>query len=64
VNHHLAQVLERVIAVAALRRGPIIGEVATFNGDEPLSPGSAEPRPLRRLMVGRLTLASGTGQWS
>lgn len=41
VNHHLAQVLERVIAVGALRRGPIIGEVATFNGDEPVTPGSS-----------------------
>jgi hypothetical protein len=41
VNHHLAQVLERVIAVAAVRRGPVIAELATFNGDEPASPGEA-----------------------
>lgn len=41
VNHHLAQILERVVAVGAVRRGPVIAEVATFNGDEPLSPGSA-----------------------
>jgi hypothetical protein len=40
VNHHLAQILERLVAVAAVRRGPVIAEVATFNGDEPLSPGS------------------------
>jgi hypothetical protein len=41
VNHHLSQILEREVAIAAVRRGPVIGEVATFNGDEPLSPGSA-----------------------
>lgn len=41
VNHHLAQVLERVIVVGAVRAGPVIGEVGTFNGDEPLSPGSS-----------------------
>ena len=27
VNHHLAQILERVVAVAAVQRGPVIGEV-------------------------------------
>jgi hypothetical protein len=41
VNHHLAQVLERVVVVGAVRAGPVIGEVATFNGDEPLTPGSS-----------------------
>jgi hypothetical protein len=41
VNHHLAQILERMVAIAAVRRGPVIAEAATFNGDEPLSPGSA-----------------------
>ncbi len=41
VNHHLAQVLERVVVVGAVRAGPVIGEVGTFNGDEPLSPGSS-----------------------
>jgi hypothetical protein len=40
VNHHLAQVLERIVAVAAVRYGPIIGEVGVFNGDEPTGPGS------------------------
>jgi hypothetical protein len=40
VNHHLAQVLERVVAVGAVRAGPVIGELGFFNGDEPLSPGS------------------------
>ncbi len=41
VNHHLAQILERAVAVAAVHHGPIIAEVGTFNGDEPISPGSA-----------------------
>jgi hypothetical protein len=40
VNHHLAQVLERVVAVAAVRYGRVIGEVGAFNGDEPTGPGS------------------------
>lgn len=34
-NHHLGQVLERLIAIAALRAGPIIVEAGVFNGDEP-----------------------------
>jgi hypothetical protein len=37
-NHHLAQVLERLVAVAAVRRGPAIVEAALFNGDEPTEP--------------------------
>jgi len=40
VNHHLAQILERVLVVGAARIGPVIGEFGVFNGDEPLSPGS------------------------
>ena len=52
INHHLAQILERVVAVGAVRRGPVIGEVATFNGDEPLGPGSSpELSSLRRFVV-------------
>jgi hypothetical protein len=42
VNHHLAQVLERVVAIAAVRKGPVIGELGVFGGDEPTSP-SASP---------------------
>lgn len=41
VNHHLSQVLERVVVVGALRYGPVIAEVGTFNGDEPTGPGSS-----------------------
>lgn len=41
VNHHLAQVLERVVAIGAVRYHRVIAEAGTFNGDEPLGPGSA-----------------------
>jgi hypothetical protein len=34
-NHHLAQILERWFVTAAVRRGPLILEAGTFNGDEP-----------------------------
>lgn len=37
-NHHLAQVLERLVAVAAVRAGPGMLEIGVFNGDEPESP--------------------------
>ncbi len=40
VNHHLAQVLERAVAIARARAGPLSLELGTFNGDEPVSPGS------------------------
>ena len=38
-NHHLAQVLERVVGIAAVRGGPLLLEAALFNGDEPEGPG-------------------------
>jgi len=41
VNHHLAQVLDRVVTIAAVRKGPIIGEFGVFGGDEPTSPSSS-----------------------
>lgn len=40
LNHHLSQILERVVAVGAVRYGPVIGEFGTFNGDEPTGPGA------------------------
>jgi hypothetical protein len=40
VNHHLTQVLERLVLIAAARAGPLTVEGGLFNGDEPLSPGS------------------------
>jgi hypothetical protein len=39
VNHHLAQILERVVAIAALRTGALTVEAGLFNGDEPERPG-------------------------
>ena len=38
VNHHLAQVLERLVGIAAIRAEPVGLEVALFNGDEPDAP--------------------------
>jgi hypothetical protein len=38
VNHHLAQILERALVTAAVRAGPALLEVSSFNGDEPTSP--------------------------
>jgi hypothetical protein len=40
VNHHLAQILERYVAIGAVRRGPFAVEAAVFNGDEPSSAGA------------------------
>jgi hypothetical protein len=39
INHHLAQILERAVAIGALRTGGLIFEGAAFNGDEPTGPG-------------------------
>ncbi|MFN2565079.1 MAG: hypothetical protein ABR499_08745 [Gemmatimonadaceae bacterium] len=40
VNHHLAQVLERVVMILAADVGPMTLEGGVFNGDEPTSPRS------------------------
>jgi hypothetical protein len=39
VNHHLAQILERAVALAGARIGPVMLEGGLFNGDEPERPG-------------------------
>lgn len=39
VNHHLAQILERAVAIAGVRAGPVTVEAGLFNGDEPERPG-------------------------
>lgn len=39
VNHHLSQLLERAVAIAGLRAGPVVVEGSLFNGDEPERPG-------------------------
>jgi hypothetical protein len=44
INHHLAQVLERAVAVAAVRTRRVILEAGLFNGDEPESPGDVPNR--------------------
>lgn len=38
VNHHFAQILERALAFANIRLGPVALEGALFNGDEPERP--------------------------
>lgn len=40
VNHHLAQILERGVAIGAVRFGVAALEASTFAGDEPASPSS------------------------
>ncbi len=39
VNHHLAQILERAVAILQYDAGPVTLEAAVFNGDEPERPG-------------------------
>jgi hypothetical protein len=39
VNHHLAQILERVVGIVGVKAGPIMVEAGIFNGDEPERPG-------------------------
>jgi hypothetical protein len=39
VNHHLAQILERAVAILGLSAGPVMLEGGLFNGDEPERPG-------------------------
>lgn len=38
VNHHLAQVLERAVALVGLGVGRVLAEASVFNGDEPERP--------------------------
>jgi len=44
INHHLAQILERAVAIGALRTRRVIVEAGLFNGDEPVSPGDVPNR--------------------
>jgi hypothetical protein len=37
-NHHLSQIPERLIGVAAIAAGPVVIEAGLFNGDEPDNP--------------------------
>jgi hypothetical protein len=38
VNHHLSQILERLVTTVAVRVGPVRAEAGIFNGDEPTGP--------------------------
>jgi hypothetical protein len=62
VNHHLAQILERLVAIAGLRIGPLTLEGGLFNGDEPERPGQW-PRLARfgDSWSGRLTVEPSAG---
>ncbi|MEO8579158.1 MAG: hypothetical protein ABI469_02840 [Gemmatimonadales bacterium] len=44
INHHLAQILERAVAIGALRAGRWIVEAGAFNGDEPTGAGDTPNR--------------------
>ena len=58
VNHHLSQILERVVAIGAVRAGNVVVEGGLFNGDEPEGAGDVPNR--RRYWDswgGRLTFA-------
>ena len=44
INHHLAQILERAVAIGAFRTRRVILEAGLFNGDEPESPGDVPNR--------------------
>jgi hypothetical protein len=57
VNHHLSQMLERAVAMAGVRAGPVTLEGAVFNGDEPVAPGSWLMGSIRRFWAVRLTVA-------
>lgn len=37
-NHHISQIVERLLATVAVRQGPLLVETSLFNGDEPVSP--------------------------
>ncbi len=41
INHHLAQILERIVGIAAVSTGLVSVEAGAFNGDEPESSGDA-----------------------
>ena len=43
-NHHLSQILERAIAIAAIRVRGFALEASSFNGDEPTGPGDTPNR--------------------
>ena len=44
INHHLSQILERIVGIGAARAGSLIFELGAFNGDEPTGPGDTPNR--------------------
>jgi hypothetical protein len=44
INHHLSQILERAVAIAAVRVRGLSLEASSFNGDEPTGPGDTPNR--------------------
>ena len=44
INHHLAQILERAVAIGAIKTRRFMLEAGLFNGDEPESPGDVPNR--------------------
>ena len=44
INHHLSQILERAVAIAAIRVRRFSLEASSFNGDEPTGPGDTPNR--------------------
>ncbi|HEV7839195.1 MAG TPA: hypothetical protein VGO75_14090, partial [Gemmatimonadaceae bacterium] len=44
INHHLAQILERAVAIGAVRTRRVILEAGLFNGDEPEGAGDVPNR--------------------
>lgn len=62
VNHHLSQILERAVAIAAVRSGPVTVEAGLFNGDEPEKPdGWPNLRRFGDSWTGRVTLIPAAG---
>jgi hypothetical protein len=60
VNHHLSQILERFVAIGALRWRPLVVEAGRFNGDEPENPSDAPNSRTRfNSWATRLTLRPG-----
>ena len=44
INHHLSQILERAVAIGAVRTRRVVLEAGLFNGDEPEGPGDVPNR--------------------
>jgi hypothetical protein len=62
VNHHWSQILERAVGMAGVKAGPLVAEVALFNGDEPERPAQL-PRISRwgDSWSARVTVLPGAG---